>query len=109
MESGCGRAASPATAWNFGFQSEIYFYSGLQSPTRFFMDRPLWNSDEYMYQALDELEANKPLYVLDSAVYENWTGIKKYRTEVRVWIEENYDYLGRYYYSDVFRLKGASS
>jgi len=95
--------------WNFGFQSEIYFYSDLRSPTRFFMDRPFWNSDEYMNQALTELEADKPLYVLDSATYENWTGIKIYRIEVRQWIEANYDYLGRFYYADVFRLKGASS
>jgi 4-amino-4-deoxy-L-arabinose transferase-like glycosyltransferase len=91
--------------WNYGFQSELYFHADRQSPTRFLMDRPFWNNDEYVDQALAELNADPPLYVIDSAVYEGWNGWKNYRFQVREWIEQNYDYEGRMFYADVYRLK----
>jgi hypothetical protein len=91
--------------WNYGFQSELYFHADRQSPTRFLMDRPFWTNEEYVDQALGELNADPPLYVVDSAVYEGWNGWENYRFQVREWIEANYDYVGVVYSADVYRLK----
>ena len=93
--------------YNFGFQTELYFYADRRSPTRFIMDRPFWTNDEYIDQALAELNAAPPLYVIDSAIYEEWSGQKLYTTEIKQWIVANYDYVGKVYYADVYRLRAA--
>jgi hypothetical protein len=69
------------------------------------MDRPFWYSDSYVDEALTELNANKPVYVIDSAIYEKWANGKVYTQEIKDWIVENYDYVGKIYYADVWRLK----
>jgi len=95
--------------WNFGFQSEIYFYADRRSPTRFIMDRPFWYSESYVDQALVELNENKPVYVIDSAIYEKWSNGKLYTTRIKDWIVANYDYVGKVYYADIWRLKAVDS
>jgi 4-amino-4-deoxy-L-arabinose transferase-like glycosyltransferase len=91
--------------YNFGFQSELYFYADRRPATRFLMDRPFWYSDSYVDEALTQLNANKPAYVIDSAIYEKWANGKVYTQEIKDWIVENYDYVGKIYYADVWRLK----
>lgn len=95
--------------WNFGFQSEIYFYADRRSPSRFLMDRPFWYTDKYIDQALVELNANKPIYVVDTAIYEAWQeeDDSNYTYRVKDWIVANYDYIGKVEYADVWRLKAA--
>jgi hypothetical protein len=72
------------------------------------MDRPFWYSDSYVKDALSELEDNKPAYVVDSAAYEKWANGKVYTQEIKDWIVQNYDYVGKVYYADVWRLKAVS-
>lgn len=91
--------------YNFGFQSELYFYADRRSPTRFIMDRPFWYSDGYVGQALEELNADPPIYVIDSAIYEDWSEQKLYTTRIKDWIVANYDYVGKVFYADVWKLK----
>jgi len=93
--------------YNLGFQSELYFYADRRSPTRFITDRPFWTNDEYIDQALAELNAAPPLYVIDSAVHEEWTEQKRYTTEIKEWIVANYEYVGQVYYADVYRLRAS--
>ena len=93
--------------YNFGFQSELYFYADRQSPTRFISDRPFWTNAGYVDLALAELNEDPPLYVIDSAIYEDWSKQKRYTSEVKEWIVANYDYVGKVYYADVWKLKGA--
>lgn len=90
----------------FGFQPEVYFHADRRSPTRFLFDRPFWYRDSYISEAIEELNANPPVYVIDSAVYEDWSAGKKYTHEIKAWIVANYDYVGKVYYADVWRLKG---
>ena len=91
--------------YNFGFQSELYFYSERQSPTRFIMDRPFWTNRDYIGEALDELRADPPVYVIDSAIYEGWSQYELYTREVKAWILANYEFVGKVYYADVYVLK----
>jgi 4-amino-4-deoxy-L-arabinose transferase-like glycosyltransferase len=93
--------------YNFGFQSELYFYADRYSPTRFLLDRPFWTNDEYVEQALAELNADPPVYVIDSAVNEQWSQQKLYTPEIKAWIVENYDYVGEVYYAEVWKRKDA--
>jgi hypothetical protein len=99
------RTAPDDGIYNFGFQSELYFYADRRSPTRFIMDRPFWTNDDYISQALIELNAAPPLYVIDSAIHEDWTEQKQYTTEIKEWIDANYDFVGQVYYADVYRLR----
>jgi len=94
--------------YNFGFQSEIYFYADRQSPTRFLFDLPFRAGDQYVAEALDELNANPPLYVIDSASYEEASELNYYSEDIGRWINAYYDYLGRVYYADVYKLRLAS-
>lgn len=91
--------------YNLGFQSELYFYADRYSPTRFILDRPFWTNKEYVDEALTELNSNPPVYVIDSAIYEEWSAQKRYTTEIKDWIVENYEYEGKVFYADVWRLK----
>jgi hypothetical protein len=97
------RTTAGDTIWDFGFHTELYFYADRRSPSRFMFDHPLAYNEEYAAQAIADLEAGKPAYILDTSVYEEQTDVKPYVTSVREWIEENYEYVGKVYYADVFR------
>ena len=93
--------------YNFGFQSEIYFYADRQSPTRYLFDDPFRAGDQYVADALDELNANPPLYIVDSASYEFASTLNYYSVDIGRWINAYYDYVGRVYYADVYKLRPA--
>lgn len=101
------RTSTNDKIYNFGFQSELYFYADRRYPTRYLSDRPFWLSDEHVERAIRELTADPPLYVIDSAIHEVPTPEKVYTQEVKDWILENYDFVGKIYYADVYRLKGS--
>jgi 4-amino-4-deoxy-L-arabinose transferase-like glycosyltransferase len=92
--------------YNFGFQSELYFYADRQPPTRFFFDHAFGLDTKYEDEAIRELSENPPLYIADSAIYERKTALNYYSERVHEWIVQNYDYLGQYYYADIYVLKG---
>ncbi len=94
--------------YNFGFQSEIYFYADRKSPTRYLFDHPFAAGDQYVADALDELNANPPLYIVDSASYEAASRLNYYSVDIGRWINAYYDYVGRIYYADVYRLRPPS-
>jgi hypothetical protein len=101
------RTDSDDLIYNLGFQSEVYFYADRLPATRFIFDRPFWYSGSYVEEALRELERNKPAYVIDSAIFEEWSEGKLYTQEIKDWVVDNYDYVGKIYYADVWRLKAA--
>jgi hypothetical protein len=72
------------------------------------MDRPFWTNDEYVEEALEDLNNDPPLYVIDSAVYEGWSGIKVYTTEIKEWIVANYDFVDKVYYANVWVRRGST-
>jgi hypothetical protein len=92
--------------FNLGFESELYFYSDRRTPTRFYFDHAFGLDEKYEELAIQELSANPPVYVIDSARYENKTPLNYYSEPIHEWVAANYDYLGKYYYADVYRLKG---
>ena len=101
------RTAPDDYIYNLGFQAELYFFADRASPTRFLSDRPFWYAARYQDEAVRELSANPPLYVIDSAAYEK-KELEEHSGKVRAWLKANYDYIGKVYYADVWVLKGAA-
>ena len=93
--------------YNFGFHSEIYFYADRRSPTRYLFDHPFRAGDQYVAEALEELNANPPLYIVDTASYEYPLTLDYYAVDIGRWINAYYDYVGRVYYADVYKLRPA--
>jgi hypothetical protein len=97
--------------YNLGFQSEIYFYADRRAPTRFLFDHPFAVDEKYEIEALRDLQNEPPLYVIDSAVYEE-DGLRDanyYPVLIKRFIDENYEYIGRLYYADIYRLANTES
>jgi 4-amino-4-deoxy-L-arabinose transferase-like glycosyltransferase len=92
--------------YDLGFQGELYFYADRTSPTRFYFDHAFGLDEKYEREAIDELSAHPPVYVVDSARYEKPTPINYYSYPVHEWVVKNYDYVGKIQYADVWRLKG---
>jgi 4-amino-4-deoxy-L-arabinose transferase-like glycosyltransferase len=92
--------------YNLGFQSEIYFYADRQAPTRFLFDHPFEVEEKYEVAALQDLRADPPAYIVDSAVYEEnrLRDANYYPVLIKGFIDENYEYIGRLYYADIYRL-----
>jgi len=94
--------------YNLGFQSELYFYSDRRSPTRYMFDRLFEVDKTLMAKALTDLNQNKPKLVIDSARYETWREIRYDRTPIDDFLRINYEYLGKAYYADIYRLRPSS-
>jgi len=93
--------------YNLGFQSELYFYANRPSPSRFLFDHPFAVNRDFELEAVADLEKNKPLYVIDSARYEPATDtLDYYPIEIKRFVDQHYEYLGKLYYADIYRLLG---
>ena len=91
--------------YNLGFQSELYFYANRPSPTRFLFDHPFAVNHDFELEAVADLENNKPLYIVDSARYEPETDtLDYYPIEIKRFVDRHYEYLGKLYYADIYRL-----
>jgi hypothetical protein len=93
--------------YNLGFDSELYFYAQRRSPTRFVFDRPFSVNRSFVQEALVDLQRNKPVYIIDSTSYETWREHRYDPPEIKDFIDEHYDYVGKIYYADVYRLKSS--
>jgi hypothetical protein len=99
------RTSSEDAIWNLGFQPGIYFAAERQSPTRFYFDHAFGLDESYEQEAIDELTASPPIYIADSAVYEEANPLNSYSETVSDWVNENYDYVGKVYFADVYKWK----
>ena len=91
--------------YNLGFQAETYFYADRRSPTKYMFDRPFAVDNSLLKDALRDLNADKPVLIIDSARYEPSGDMYYDREAVLEFIKANYDYVGKVYYADVYRLK----
>jgi hypothetical protein len=92
--------------YNLGFQPELYFYSRRDSPTRFMFDRPFEVDEEYVNEALRDLESRPPVLFIDSAKYDPWFEPDRYdRALFEQFLAEHYELIGRLFYADAYRLR----
>ena len=91
--------------YNLGFQPELYFYADRSSPTRFLFDRPFATNQSYVDEALRDLQAHPPKYVVDSPRYDPWEPGRYDSSAIRAFIQDRYVYFGKIFYADVYQLR----
>lgn len=100
------RTSEEDLIYNLGFQSEVYFYADRRPASRLMFDHPFAVRPELEEEAIEHLREEKPLYIFDSAIYEpeDWLA-NSYSHRVKQFINEEYDYIGKVFYADMYRLR----
>lgn len=106
------RTGPDDTIFNYGRESQIYFYADRQPAVPYFYDWVLQIEAVEWTTVMEQLKgANpKPVYIIDSAqapLFPDWNAA--HPSELNQFLEANYDYVGRIYFADVYRLKGYTS
>ncbi len=105
------RTGPEDTIFNFGREAELYFYADRRPAVRYFADWPFWWDESTLYETMDALRETKPVYIVDSLqlpLFEE--DFEQYHPRVFTdFLSENYDYVGRVYFADVYRLKGSGA
>jgi hypothetical protein len=93
--------------FNYGRESQIYFYADRQPSIPYFYDWFQQYEDDGMEKVMTGLSEDPPVYFVDSnqaPLFPDWSAA--HPAELRQFLDENYDYAGRVYFADVYRLKG---
>ena len=99
------RTESGQTIYNFGHESQLYFYSDRRPAARIFYNQPFIFDEVTLQVTLSELKARKPAYVVDTTVEPSETLIATMTAGFHRFLDENYEYEGRLYSADIYRLK----
>jgi len=90
--------------YNLGFQSELYFYARRRPATRYLFDLPFVADYSRVEKALEDLKEEPPAFFIDSARYEIRSDSYD-RSGFDQFLADRYQYLGKMYYADVYRLR----
>ena len=93
------------TIFNLGREAQIYFYADRQPPGRYFYDWAVNYDERNLATVIADLEEARPKYIVDSALmplFEDYD--ESHPPQLMEFIEGNYDYVGRIYFADVYRL-----
>ncbi len=96
--------------FNHGRESQLYFYADRPPAIPYFYDWVLEYKEEALAEVVADLELARPVYFIDSVqapLFDDWAAA--HPPELRAFVSENYDYVGRIYFADVYRLKGRSA
>lgn len=92
--------------FNFGREAQIYFYADRRPAVRYFSDWPFWWDEATLYGTIKALRSTKPAYIIDTAQPPLFADYAQYHPTVLMnLLEAEYDYLGRMYFADVYKLK----
>jgi hypothetical protein len=92
--------------FNFGREAGIYFYADRRPAVRYFADWPFWWDERTLYGTIKALRTTRPVYIIDTAQPPLFADYDEYHPEVLMNLfEEEYDYVGRMYFADIYRLK----
>ena len=91
--------------YNLGFQSELYFYANRRSPTRYLFDDVFLADESLVKDTLKELQEKTPTLIIDSARYGPPRDHRYDRSGFDHFLADRYEYLGKMYYADIYRLK----
>ncbi|HUF53653.1 MAG TPA: glycosyltransferase family 39 protein [Dehalococcoidia bacterium] len=102
------RTSEDDLIFNYGRESQIYFYADRSPAIAYFYDWVLEFDEELFPEVLTELHETKPVYFIDSVqapLFDDWQAA--HPQGLRDFLGEYYDYQGRIYFADVYRLKTA--
>lgn len=92
--------------FNYGRESQIYFYADRPPAIRFFYDWAVEYDPNNLPKMIAALQQALPVYVIDSAQPPLFEDYRRYHpAEFTGFLEEHYEYAGRIYFADVYRLK----
>ncbi|HET8945315.1 MAG TPA: glycosyltransferase family 39 protein [Dehalococcoidia bacterium] len=92
--------------FNFGREAQIYFYADRSPAVRYFSDWPFWWDESTLYGTIKALRTTKPMYIIDTAQPPLFEDYAQYHPPVLMHLlEEDYDYVGRMYFADIYKLK----
>jgi 4-amino-4-deoxy-L-arabinose transferase-like glycosyltransferase len=92
--------------FNYGRESQIYFYADRSPAITYFYDWVLEFDEALFPEVLAGLEASQPVYFIDSVqapLFDDWQAA--HPQELRDFLAEHYDFQGRIFFADVYRLK----
>ncbi len=94
--------------YDLGFQSDVLFYARRESPTRFMFDYPFYLNHSFEQDALADLNQRKPKFIFGgyTDIPPSVRSSDYFPYDIWDFIQQNYDFVGRVYYTNVWQLKG---
>ena len=103
------RTSPEDTIFNYGREAQIYFYADRGPAVPYFYDWALWYDKSALSQTMGALRQEKPVYIIDSLLPPIFKDYPQYHPPAfMALLSEDYDYVGRVYFADVYRLKERS-
>jgi 4-amino-4-deoxy-L-arabinose transferase-like glycosyltransferase len=99
------RTSPGDTIFNLGRESQIYFYADRRPAARYFYDYVYEYDEETVRVTVEELRAERPVYVIDSMQPPLFPPAHRPAAFEEL-LDEEYVYEGRVYFADVYRLRG---
>jgi len=93
--------------FNYGRESQVYFYADRQPAIRYMYDWVLKYDQDSLDEVMAGLNTTHPVYIIDSLqapLFKDWYAA--HPPEFKKFLEGHYDYVGRIAFADVYRLKG---
>jgi len=100
------RTSPQDTIFNLGRESQIYFYADRRPAVRYFYDYVYAYDEESVRVTIDALRAEKPVYVIDSMQPPLFEPAQQPAAFQQL-LDEEYEYEGRLYFANLYRLKAA--
>ncbi|HET9201186.1 MAG TPA: glycosyltransferase family 39 protein, partial [Dehalococcoidia bacterium] len=94
------------TIFNLGRESQLYFLAERDPATQFIYDRSFWLDSDTFNEAMTDLRSDPPALIIDSLSVDlvgNRAG--DLPAEFTRFLYQNYDYVGRLHYAQIYRLK----
>jgi 4-amino-4-deoxy-L-arabinose transferase-like glycosyltransferase len=88
--------------FNYGRESQVYFYAGRNPSTPYFYYRPFRLDESTLQETVSELRASPPAWIVDTSAGDEWD---LYPPELFALLMERYVYEGRVEFADLYRLR----
>lgn len=92
------------TIFNLGREPQIYFYADRRPAVQYFYDWAYQYDPATVSPTIEALRRERPVYIVDSVQPPLFEPAQRPPAFQRL-LEENYEYEGRVYFADVYRLK----
>jgi 4-amino-4-deoxy-L-arabinose transferase-like glycosyltransferase len=92
--------------YNYGRETQLYFYADRRPASRFIYDRPFWLDPPTFDVAMKDLQTRKPRLILDSVSARSdpdWEAT--HPPAFQDLLDSAYEYVGHIEFADVYRLK----
>jgi 4-amino-4-deoxy-L-arabinose transferase-like glycosyltransferase len=90
--------------FNYGHESQIYFYADRLPAAPHFYDWAFLYDDKALAETIDVLRQEPPVYIIDS-VQPPLHDMSERSPAFGQFLRERYEYVGHIYFADVYRLK----